>query len=110
MIHKSNAHNSATYAKVTVHFEAVVDKVHFSVLLVITIEVCFQDDEDFELIDGSEFSVSRVVYSNSRSEYLINEGKVSFNQVATHLREKGFDIENNRFLILQVDHHFEVFI
>eukprot|EP00210_Caulerpa_lentillifera_P000965 g932.t1 len=85
LIHKSAVHQTATYAKVTVHFEAIVDK----------------DGDEFEVIIGSEFSVSRLVYSNSRSEYLINEGKVSFNQVAFHLRDKGFDIENNRFLILQ---------
>lgn len=39
---------------------------------------------------------------NNTSDYYINSKKVKVDQVTTLLKEKGIDLDNNRFLILQV--------
>lgn len=39
---------------------------------------------------------------NNTSDYYINKKKVNVKEVTTLLKEKGIDLDNNRFLILQV--------
>ena len=54
------------------------------------------------MINGSEFSVSRIAHANNKSEYFIDDVQTTFGQIASLLKSKGIDLDNNRFLILQV--------
>jgi hypothetical protein len=41
-------------------------------------------------------------YRNNTSDYYVNNKKVNVKEVTTLLKDKGIDLDNNRFLILQV--------
>lgn len=60
--------------------------------------MCAQNGEH---IPDSNLSVSRIAFQNNSSKYYINEEACSFSEVASILKEKGIDLDNNRFLILQ---------
>ena len=53
---------------------------------------------------GSEMVVSRAAYSDNTSKYFADGKKSSRTDVEELLASKGIDLENNRFLILQVRH------
>lgn len=61
-----------------------------------------QDDEAFEVVPGTDFVVSRTAMRNNSSNYYVNGRKSSFGEVTDMLKGKGIDLDNNRFLILQV--------
>lgn len=61
-----------------------------------------QDDEAFEVVPGTDFVVSRTTMRNNSSNYYVNGRKSSFGEVTDMLKGKGIDLDNNRFLILQV--------
>ena len=61
-----------------------------------------QDDESYSIVPDSEFVVSRAAYRNNTSKYFINDRTSTFTEVTTLLKNKGIDLDNNRFLILQV--------
>ena len=61
-----------------------------------------QGDETFEVIPESHFTVSRTAHRNNSSDYYIDEKKSNFTEVTKLLKNKGIDLDNNRFLILQV--------
>lgn len=61
-----------------------------------------QDDERYEAVPGTDFVVSRTAHRNNSSNYYINGRKSSFGEVTDLLKGKGIDLDNNRFLILQV--------
>ena len=46
--------------------------------------------------------MTRTAQKNNTSEYFVNNKKSSFTEVTTLLKAKGVDLNNNRFLILQV--------
>ena len=50
----------------------------------------------------SLFCVSRTAHSNNTSNYYINNKKSNFGEVTELLKGHGIDLDNNRFLILQV--------
>nr|CEL67353.1 TPA: chromosome condensation protein, putative [Neospora caninum Liverpool] len=75
-------------ARVTVFFQEIFDP--------------DPDSEDFEVIPGSQFVVSREVSRASNStEYRVNGQRAQQRQVVELLKSKGLDLQNNRFLILQ---------
>ena len=53
------------------------------------------------MIPNSEFTVSRTAYRDNSSSYSINGVKSTFKEVGKLLRQKGIDLDHNRFLILQ---------
>jgi hypothetical protein len=61
-----------------------------------------QDDDDCEVVPGTDFIVSRTAHRNNSSVYYIGSRKSSFGEVTDLLKGKGIDLDNNRFLILQV--------
>lgn len=63
----------------------------------------WQGDESFEVVPNSEFVISRTAMRNNSSNYYINSKKSSFSEVTDLLKSKGVDLDNNRFLILQVN-------
>lgn len=63
---------------------------------------CIQDDGTYEAIQGSDFVISRVAFRDNSSKYYINDRPSNFTEVTKKLKGKGVDLDNNRFLILQV--------
>jgi structural maintenance of chromosome 4 len=64
-----------------------------------------QDDENFEPVPGTELVVSRRANRDNSSKYMINGKNSTFTEVTALLKGNGIDLDNNRFLILQVDVH-----
>ncbi|KAL6726057.1 hypothetical protein Aduo_008068 [Ancylostoma duodenale] len=84
LIHSSRGHDDINSCTVEVFFEQIVDK-----------------DGHFEVVEGSEFSVSRTAYKNNNSVYAWNGKTMSIKEIAGRLRGFGIDLVHNRFLILQ---------
>ena len=61
-----------------------------------------QPGDDYEVMEGSQFTVSRTARKDNSSDYHINCRKVPFKEVARLLKDCGIDLDHNRFLILQV--------
>lgn len=87
LIHKSSGFPNLDYANVEVHFQLINDNE--------------DDEDDFEVVPGSEFVVSRTAYKNNTSKYAVDSRTSNFNDVGILLRSYGIDLDNNRFLILQ---------
>ena len=60
------------------------------------------DDDEFSVVPGSQFVVSRTAHKDSSSYYCLDDRKKPFKEIATLLRDSGIDLDHNRFLILQV--------
>lgn len=54
------------------------------------------------MVPNSSFVVSRTAHRNNKSDYYINDRKSNFTEVTDLLKRHGIDLDNNRFLILQV--------
>nr|AAS90118.1 condensin subunit [Tetrahymena thermophila] len=85
LIHNSSKHQNVKKASVEVTFHEIRDK----------------EGEEYEVIPGTEFTVRRTVNKSSVSKYEINDKEVSHVEVTDTLKQKGIDLTNNRFLILQ---------
>ncbi|KAL8162614.1 hypothetical protein V2J09_014103 [Rumex salicifolius] len=85
LIHNSTNHQNLDSAAVSVHFQEIID----------------MDNGEYEVVPGSEFSITRIAFRDNSSKYYINERTSNFTEVTRKLREKGVDLDNNRFLILQ---------
>eukprot|EP00775_Hariotina_reticulata_P001241 gene1241-1581_t len=60
-----------------------------------------QEGDDYDVMPDSEFTVARTANRNNTSDYYINNKKVNVKEVTSLLKDKGIDLDNNRFLILQ---------
>ena len=86
LIHNSAQHKDCTHATVRVFFQDIYDD---------------EDEPDYyEVVQGTQFEISRTVNRSSQSTYRINGTEVSFKEVCDLLSGKGIDLEHNRFLIL----------
>lgn len=63
---------------------------------------CLQNDGTYETVPGSDFVITRVAFRDNSSKYYINDRLSNFTEVTRKLKGKGVDLDNNRFLILQV--------
>lgn len=90
LIHKSDSHQDLTYAKVSVHFQDIIDSTSG-----------MEGEEPYHVIPDSGCVVSRIARKDNSSSYQLNGKNVPFKQVATFLGAKGIDLDHNRFLILQ---------
>ena len=61
-----------------------------------------QPEDEYQVVPGSQFVVSRTARKDNSSDYYVNSRKVPFRDVSKLLKECGIDLEHNRFLILQV--------
>lgn len=52
-------------------------------------------------VEGSLFTVSRSINKNDQSEYRLNGQKTTQSEIVALLKNKGIDLDNNRFMILQ---------
>lgn len=124
LIHKSDQHRDLKHCSVAVHFQQIRDLV--SVQDGVTTLTVFSSffnlrlpsllpcslpfsplppqpgPDDFEVVPGSVFTVSRTAYADNSSVYHLNGKKLQFKEIAALLRESGIDLDHNRFLILQV--------
>ena len=55
------------------------------------------------MVPNTQFSVARTANKDNSSYYSLNGRRVQYKEVAKTLREKGIDLDHNRFLILQVN-------
>ncbi|KAG5323636.1 SMC4 protein, partial [Pseudoatta argentina] len=85
LIHNSSEHPNVNSCTVSIHFQRIIDK----------------PGEDFDVVPGSEFVISRTAFKDSSSYYELNKKKVQFKEIAKLLRYHGVDLDHNRFLILQ---------
>ncbi|CAN0924360.1 Structural maintenance of chromosomes protein 4 [Linum grandiflorum] len=85
LIHNSTNHQNLGSAAVSVHFQEIIDL----------------DDGTYEAVPGSDFVIKRVALRDNSSKYYINDRSSNFTEVTKKLKEKGVDLDNNRFLILQ---------
>jgi len=87
LIHKSAEHPDVLTASVRVSFMEIIDH---------------EDDPDyFEVVPNSYFTVARQVSRSSTSKYFVNNVVVDYRDVCELLKNKGIDLDHNRFLILQ---------
>lgn len=61
-----------------------------------------QEDGTYKVVSGSDFTITRVAFRDNSSKYYINDRTSNFTEVTRKLKGKGVDLDNNRFLILQV--------
>lgn len=57
--------------------------------------------DDFLLLPKSEIVVTRTAFKDNTSKYTINGANRRREEVVTLLKNKGIDLDHNRFLILQ---------
>lgn len=69
-----------------------------------------QDDGTYEAVPGSDFVITRVAFRDNSSKYYINDRSSNFTEVTKKLKGKGVDLDNNRFLILQVAYFIWFFL
>ena len=87
VIHKSSNARDLKFARVSVHFQEIIDT--------------GDGDDDFILVENSEFIVSHEVRKSGESFYKINHEKRTFDDICILLKTKGIDLDYNRFLLLQ---------
>ena len=105
LIHNSQDHQNITHASVSIRFALAADTVLLFVSLFYLAFSFNQDDPNRVMIDDqSIFTVSRTVdrrMKGNTSVYRINGHECPFKTVADTLKRYGFDVKNNRFMILQ---------
>eukprot|EP01083_Nonionella_stella_P085243 236257_1 len=87
LVHNSENHPNCKQARVNVHFQEIIDNE--------------SDDNDFTVVENSQIIISRIATKSNKSSYLINNKASSMTKVKELLLQKGIDLNNNRFLILQ---------
>ena len=90
LIHNSEGNQEISSCTVRVFFQEIIDKKKEG-----------DDDDDFDVVPDSRFSVARTASRDNSSYYQIDGKRAQFKEVAKLLREKGIDLDHNRFLILQ---------
>ena len=96
MIHNSANVAPCQFARVSVHFEDIIDGdndtfVFYEIFITLR----------FSVVPNSQIVISRVAYQNNTSKYFINNKASNATEVTNILKKRGIDLDNNRFLILQ---------
>ena len=94
LIHNSEGNLDISCCTVRVFFQEIIDKKKEG-------EATTDGEDDFEVVPDSRFSVARTASRDNSSYYQIDGRRAQFKEVARLLREKGIDLDHNRFLILQ---------
>eukprot|EP01132_Coremiostelium_polycephalum_P004814 gene4814-6000_t len=85
LIHNSATHKNITSARVSVHFQDIIDL----------------PGDEYEVVPGSDFIVTRTAHKSKESKYFVNDDQIKLEDLKVLLKKKGIDLDNNRFLILQ---------
>ncbi|KAI7744570.1 hypothetical protein M8C21_012844 [Ambrosia artemisiifolia] len=93
LIHNSTNHQNLHSARVSVHFQEIID---------LGLALVWRDEGGgYEVVQGSDFVIAREAFRDNSSKYYINGRDSKFTEVTNKLKGKGVDLDNNRFLILQ---------
>ena len=87
LIHKSEQYPHCQFWSVSVYFQEIIDYVN--------------DESKYDPISGTQFVISRIGFRDNKSKYYRNSDEWNLVDIVRMLREKGIDLEHNRFLILQ---------
>ncbi|XP_030750331.1 structural maintenance of chromosomes protein 4 [Sitophilus oryzae] len=85
LLHNSENFKNIQSCTVSINFALIVDK----------------DRDSYEVVPGSEFTISRTANKDNSSYYEMDGKRVQFKDVAKVLKKHGIDLDYNRFLILQ---------
>ncbi|CAH0473110.1 unnamed protein product [Peronospora belbahrii] len=95
LVHRSAGFPDLQMATVSVFFQEIIDtddKYDSAVT---------ENEANYTVVPDSEFSVTRTATKSNVSKYYVNEKARNFTYVMELLQDKGIDLDNNRFLILQ---------
>ncbi|POM73526.1 Structural maintenance of chromosomes protein 4 [Phytophthora palmivora] len=93
LVHRSAGFPDLDMATVSVFFQEIIDTEG---------DAAATDNEaNYTVVPNSEFSVTRTATKSNVSKYYINDRPSNFTRVTEMLQDKGIDLDNNRFLILQ---------
>ncbi|OQR69340.1 structural maintenance of chromosomes protein 4-like, partial [Tropilaelaps mercedesae] len=84
LIHNCDVHRDIKSCTVDVHFETIIDR-----------------GDNFDIVPGSKLVIGRTAFKDNSSYYTMNGRQMSQKVVTKILREKGIDLDHDRFLILQ---------
>ncbi|CAI2176065.1 16109_t:CDS:2 [Funneliformis geosporum] len=86
LIHLPQGCEKLDTCMVEIHFEEIID---------------VSGSDDYEIVPKSHLVISRQVFRNITNKYFINGRQSKYTEVTSLLKEKGIDLDHNRFLILQ---------
>lgn len=89
LIHVSSSFPSLEYARVSIHFDYIID------------EDIDMDPKLLEYKVRESIVISRTAFRDNTSKYTVNGKATSFSTIAKMLKDYSIDLDNNRFLILQ---------
>ncbi|GMF32815.1 unnamed protein product [Phytophthora fragariaefolia] len=90
LVHRSAGFPNLDMATVSVFFQEIVDT-----------DAADDGDASYRVVPGSRFSVTRTATKSNVSKYYVDDRPSNFTRVTELLQDKGIDLDNNRFLILQ---------
>ncbi|KAG7398895.1 Structural maintenance of chromosomes protein 4 [Phytophthora boehmeriae] len=95
LVHRSAAFPDLDMATVSVFFQEIIDTDE------VETEATDSEALNYTVVPNSEFSVTRTATKGNVSKYFVNNKPSNFTRVTELLQDKGIDLDNNRFLILQ---------
>ncbi|KAI9915994.1 hypothetical protein PsorP6_007524 [Peronosclerospora sorghi] len=96
LVHRSADFPDLDMATVSVFFHEIIDTEEGEAASEI-----IDNEANYVVVPNSEFCVTRTATKSNVSKYFINEKPSNFTRVTQLLQDKGIDLDNNRFLILQ---------
>ncbi|KAG6579734.1 structural maintenance of chromosomes protein [Phytophthora cinnamomi] len=94
LVHRSAGFPDLDTATVSVFFQEIVDSDGPE-------DAADDNEANYTVVPGSHFSVTRTATKGNVSKYYVNDRPSNFTRVTELLQDKGIDLDNNRFLILQ---------
>ncbi|CAI5743193.1 unnamed protein product [Hyaloperonospora brassicae] len=105
LVHRSAGFRDLDMATVSVFFQEIVDTedgdAAAAATATATATSAIDNEANYTVVPHSEFSVTRTATKSNVSKYFINDRPSNFTRVTELLQDKGIDLDNNRFLILQ---------
>lgn len=94
LVHRSARFPNLDMATVSVYFQEIIDTDEKDAKVT-------DNEANYTVVPKSQFSVTRSATKNNVSKYYVNDQPSNFTRVTELLQDKGIDLDNNRFLILQ---------
>ncbi|KAG2764050.1 Structural maintenance of chromosomes protein 4 [Phytophthora cactorum] len=96
LVHRSANFPDLDMATVSVFFQEIIDTDEQD-----TANAATDNEANYSVVPNSQFSVTRTATKGNVSKYYVNDRPSNFTRVTELLQDKGIDLDNNRFLILQ---------
>ncbi|CEG49917.1 structural maintenance of chromosomes protein [Plasmopara halstedii] len=94
LVHRSANFPNLDMATVSVFFQEIIDTDD-------TTAKVTDNEANYAVVPDSQFSVTRTATKSNASKYYVDDRPSNFTRVTELLQDKGIDLNNNRFLILQ---------